>query len=557
MRLGRWGYAAGYLVLSLVVVGSLWVIPYLPTNDGPEWVFATHVENHYADPGTPYGAAFEPALQYASRGFAIVYDPLEAWLGWQRGLQAALSVIVCVVGWGFVALVRAIDPRRLALGFLGFPLALSWSLYMGFWSFVVATGFGLFTLALAVQMGRPTWRGRAALAGLLLLVAISHVFGAVLAGLAVLCLLVARAKPDDRLAEVGRVALIGLPAAGILACATLTAHQPGAQVATEPFSYLPWRHAAAVLPRTLVPGPLLRALLVTAAVSSAACLAAVRARRADTSASDRGLAVAAVILLAASVAMPIHVPGWWFFSQRFLPLGATLALAVVPLERAPAGARRLVPAGLFGCALLWAVPTYAFHHRLAATCADAVRGLSAGVHRSTEVLALPLDWTESPDHDLLHAEVPMMKPLLHMGALYATVEGGLTPLSFGTGAATYPFTQRPHRVAVPPAILDLEHYWAVFRSDPFRNDPDYRHATEDRLASLGAHYEGVVLLAARPDDLALWRRRGYVPDWEQGKTLIAHFAPSLQAVGAGASSPPLRRAADRVASDPPASVAPR
>ncbi len=542
MRLGRWGYAAGYIVLSIAVIGSLWVIPYLPTNEGPEWVFATHVENHYLDPGTPYWAAFAPALQFASRGFAMFYGPLEAWLGWQRGLQVALSMVVCVVGWGFVALVRAIDPRRSALGFLGFPLALSWSLYMGLWSFVIATGFGLVVIGVAAQMRAPTWRGRAALAFLLLLVAVTHVFGAVLTGLAILCLFVVRAKTDDRLDELGRLALMGLPTACILVGAALVANQAGAPILTEPFAYLPWRHAAAALPQTLVPGPLPRALLVTTAIAVAACLAAVRARRDDTSTIDRGLGVAAILLLLVGTLAPLRVPGCWFFSQHFLPLGATLAFAIVPVERMRVGARRFVPAGLFVGALLWTIPTYAFHHRLAATCADAVLGLSARVHRSTEQLPLPLDWTEGAPHDLIHAEVPLMKPLLHMGALYATVEGGLTPLSFGAGTATYPFIPLPHHMAVPPAVLDLEHYWDVFRSDAFYSDASYRHATEDELASFGTSYEGVVLLAARPDDLALWHRRGYVADWEQGKTLIAHFEPcriSLTVPARAAAPPPL------------------
>jgi hypothetical protein len=41
----------------------------------------------------------------------------------------------------------------------------------------------------------------------------------------------------------------------------------------------------------------------------------------------------------------------------------------------------------------------------------------------------------------------------------------------------------------------------------------------------GTYYEGIVLMGARPDDLALWRSRGYVTDWEHGSALMAHFEP--------------------------------
>jgi hypothetical protein len=525
MALARWRTVAGYVVLSFVVAGTFWVIPYLPTNDGPEWVFATHLENHYNDPGTPYREAFVPAAQFASRGFATIYNPLEAWLGWQRGLQVALSLVVVLVGWGFVVLAHAIEPRRSALGFLGFPLALSWGLYMGFWSFTIASGLGLGVIAVAARVREPTWPITAGLSAILLVVAVAHVFSAVLTGLVVLCVLMARAPRERRLRDASRVAVIGLPSAMILVGAGLAASDAGPPILGQSFTDLPWRHAVAVFPQTLAPGPMPRAVLVTIAVGAAAGFAAYRLRASQTSPLDRGLAVAAIVLLLAGVFAPIRVPGWWFFSQRFLPLGATLALAVIPLERLRPELARIVSGALFAAAVLWVSPTYAFHRRLASACSDAVLGLSAPVHRSTEQLPIPLDWTESPDADLVHAEVPLMKPLLHMGALYAAVQGGLTPLSFGNGGATYPFTQKPHAMAVPPSVLNLEHYWTVFRSESFRHDLAYRHAVEEELASFGTHYEGIVLLAAHPDDVALWHSRGYVADWEHGKTLIAHYDP--------------------------------
>src|SRR5208337_1613477 len=113
--------------------------------------------------------------------------------GWQRGLQAALGVVTLVVAWSFVALVRALDPRRTALGFLGFPLALSWTFYMGFWAFALGTGGGLLVLAFAVRTrrreGLPVW-ACIAVSLFLLFAAIAHIFAAVLTGVALLLLLV-------------------------------------------------------------------------------------------------------------------------------------------------------------------------------------------------------------------------------------------------------------------------------------------------------------------------------------------------------------------------------
>ena len=76
-----WRRAAAFIALSILLVGSLWVVPYLPTNDGPEWVFASHLENHYSDPGTIYGDELLPTVQFASRGFGLIYGALES-VGW-------------------------------------------------------------------------------------------------------------------------------------------------------------------------------------------------------------------------------------------------------------------------------------------------------------------------------------------------------------------------------------------------------------------------------------------------------------------------------------------
>lgn len=197
-RLGAWPptrilAGLGFPLLSALLVGSFWVVPYLPTNDGPEWVYVTHMENHYGDPGSIYRDYYVPALQFASRGFTLLYGPFEAWLGWQHGLQVTLGVMALMAAWGFVALVWALDPRRWALGFLGFPLALSWGLYMGVWAYVAASGFGLFVLAFAVREREPAWPRRVVLSLLLTVQAAAHVFSAVVTGSVLLLLFLSRA----------------------------------------------------------------------------------------------------------------------------------------------------------------------------------------------------------------------------------------------------------------------------------------------------------------------------------------------------------------------------
>jgi hypothetical protein len=519
----------GLAILSVLLVASLWIIPYLPTNDGPESILAVHIENHFGDPGTIYSQVFEPTPQFAGRGFTVLFEPLEEVLGWQRGLQVALSVLVLVPAWGFVALVRAVDRRRLPIAFLGFPLALSWSLYMGFFAFVLSSGVGLFIVA--ASLARPTAARRALLAALLLLQAFLHMFPAILTGLVVALVLVVNAPREERLRECGRVALIGLPAAGLTLAAFLIARGTASTVAfAANFLFVSLPVALASWPRTLAPGPLGRALVVTAVVLAAASVGVVLALRkekqgqgGERTAIDRAFPLAGAVFLLASFFGPRDIPAWQCFSQRFVPLGIVLVLAALPIERL-ATRRGLVSTLTWLAAAVSLVVSFSFHRRLAAASGDAILGLSAKVERHRVWLPVTLEPVGTPLTPIGDAEVPMLAPLRHIGALYATVEGGLTPYTFASNPATWPFAIRRDAIH-PPPVPPLEHYVSLLSTVDFQTNRAFRHEQEHELASYGMFYEGVLLTGATSDDTALWHKRGYVSDWEHGSVMVAHFEP--------------------------------
>jgi hypothetical protein len=523
MQRDRWLSCTAFVLLSALLVGTIWVVPYLPTNDGPQWIFAVHAENHYGDPGTLYRDIFVPTLQFASRGFTAICGPLEAWLGWRHGLQASLSVTVLLVAWGFVALVRALDPRRLALGYLGFPLALSWTFYMGLWAFVVSTAIGLFALALAVRLREPTWKGRALLSLALLVQAVAHVFGAVLTGAAILSLSLARTPRGRRLAELGRVALTGLPAMAVLAACWMVSRDLPHMALSQGFDRFGWLDTLAMLPRTVAPGPLVRATVVSLGVVAAVVVALARSRRDDTDAADRGLGVAAAIFLLAAALAPFQIPGWQAFSQRFVSIGVALAVAVLPIERLSPAWRRVASPALFAGAALFVALSYPFHLRLASLCPDAIAGLLAPVPIRGETFPVTLRGTELPTYDRIRSEVPLMTPLLHMSTAYAAAHGGVSTDTFSSSPAINLFQLRP-RPSAPPQP-DLEHYMRAMASDAFHHDLGFRREVEGELASVGVFYDEVVVLGALPEDLSVWRERGYVTDWAQGTALVAHFEP--------------------------------
>jgi hypothetical protein len=525
IRRASWAHAVGLLVLSLLLVRSLLAVPYLPTNDGPEHVLASHVENHFGDPGTAYADRLRPAAEYAARGFTILYSPLEAWLGWRVGLQVALAVTVLLSAAGFAALVHAVAPPRRSLAFLGFPLALTWGLYMGFFPFAVSSAVGLFVLALATAWREPGGLGRVVLGVALFLQAVCHVFAALLTGFALAALLVGRAPRGARLRELARVAGMGLPAASILLMSALSARTLAATPFAHEFVSVPLATTLGALPRLMAPGPLWRALVVVALVGVAVVLGALKAGRREVDPTDRSLHLGGVALLIASVVVPLSIPGWQFVSPRFIPLGVALCLVALPVERlSRPWVARGVAAGLFAVSAGSLLASSWFHRRLAAPFEDAVRGLSAPVERHGLWLPITLGPEAGLPFDPTVSEVPFLAPFRHFPALYAVAHGGLTPYTFANSAATYPFVVRVDAPPAPP-IPSLEKYEPVIDSDAFDADARLRARVLDELATFGMFYEGVLATAARPADVERLRSRGFEQDWASGSVFVGHFVP--------------------------------
>ena len=511
-------------MLSLLLGGSLLAVPYLPTNDGPEHVLATHIEAHYGDPGSIYADTLVPTTEYAAHGFSLLFGPLSDVLGWQRGLQVALVVIVLASAWGFALLVRAVDPGRLGIAFLGFPLALSWELYMGFFPFAVGSALGLFVLALVLRWPEPTRGKRIVLAFLLLLQAVCHVFTAVLTGVVLLVVMVARSPRGARFRELAKVALMGAPAALVLVASVALGGSLTKTPFSEAFVPLPFRVTLGVLPRIVSPGPWWRALVVTALTVAAVGIAGAKLASRRARSEDGALLGAGVALILLSILCPLHVPGWQFFSPRFVALAVLLSLAAVPLEQLAPRHRRWISVSLFALSAASLLVSRGLHRRLAASSRDALAGLSSGVKREAFWLpvtlapegALPFDPTES--------EVPFLSPLRHLPSLYAVALGGLTPYTFANNAATYPFVVRQGG-RKPPPIPAAETYAPEIESDRFDRDAAFRRRVEDELATYGMFYEGVLVTGARPADLDLWRARGYATDWANDSVLIGRFVP--------------------------------
>jgi hypothetical protein len=178
----------------------------------------------------------------------------------------------------------------------------------------------------------------------------------------------------------------------------------------------------------------------------------------------------------------------------------------------------------FAVSVALLVSSALFHLRLARECADVVVALDAPVQRSWLVLPVNLEPRCGRSGDPSASEVPFDTPLLHIGALFAAVQGGSTPYLFAGSASAHAFKVREGGMVVPP-VPDLHRLWPLFASEAFKTDDTLRRRSLDEIAQDGVFYEAIAVTGLRPSDLSVWEERGFVSDWMRGSVLLAHFEP--------------------------------
>lgn len=521
-RAGRgllFGCFAALLVLSVVAGAG---VSYLPTNDGPRHLFAIHAAAHLDDDTTGWGRYFASETPVTSHGFGVLFGPLDHWLPWQLALRASLALMLMLWVGGAFLFVYTLHPARAWLGLVLGAAAFQWTLYMGFFSFYIATAMGLFVLAFAIRQAErspenPRLAARQQLEGHLLLgvllgcQALLHVVAAALTGLVVAFLLIGCAPARSRLRAAFHVVCLGLPA-GIVAAWVLLA-DIGASPADLPqdADSTPWWAYG----RCLMGGPGWRAWPVTLLALLGLLLAPLSSRPVDRALWSAGGALALLAWL-----LPLHIPSWHFVSVRVLPGAACVLVALLPVERIRAprlGAAVSASALLFALAsTAWA---YHYNRDLEARSADALSGLSRDLKRSGPRLPINLDpgLGRSPTR---HGDMPYAVPLANLGHLYALDQGGTLPHNFAVIPTLHHLRLHVDAYRRYPAIPADLYAWAeaVYES----SDATRRAAIVTDAARYGAFYEDVVIWGdAR--DIDLLAHRGYEIDWRQGGFALARF----------------------------------
>jgi hypothetical protein len=513
---------ARVIALALLLAAVAWSVgslPYLPTHDGPQHIYTIHAANHLDDPGTDWQRWFHANTPISSHGFGVFFVPLDAFFDWDIALRAALVAMTLLWALGAYRFAAAVHPERRWVGIALAAAALQWSLYMGFFSFYVASGFGLWVLAFAfghTSAGRPrlAW-----LAALLFVQCLLHLMAAIVTGLLVAGLLWFRAGPGQRLRRIGEIAAVGLPA--LLVCvATVWVSHSGSIAVAEPadIEHSPWW----TLGKCLMGGPEWRAWPLTLLAIAAPAAALLQRRRSvahPASAEDCALWLGGGLLLAAGFALPLHLPSWEFFSVRFLPLAVAALVVTLPVERFAARARAIVATALTGFAFASTGWAYAYHLDLATRSLEPLAGLGLKIERSGARLPIVLDASLGRPYSDRDAMMPYVSPLANLGKLYATAQGGYVPHAFAVDPAIHSALIRDDI----PNLSAADPRYVMKLADPeLAADLTLREAVTVYLAAHATRYEDVIFWG-RPEDVDHLAWLGFAIDWRHGGFAIARF----------------------------------
>jgi hypothetical protein len=503
------------LALSILLGIAVALPDYLPTNDGPEHVFASYALRHLDDPALGYGRYLKPGATFSQLGFDQLFGLCQRFLGWRGGLRASLVMMSLCWAWGVVAVAAATcRGKRIWLGLMGFAVALQWQLYMGFFSFYLATGVGFYLLALSLWRTEWNLPWRLVLGAGLAAQALVHPVPTICTGATLFFLALWRSS-GSRWREVALLTLVGAPAA-ILALASFDRSGPA------PASvFLPLIDRATVALTAFVSGPIWRTVAFPSCASGAFAVG-VLGRRWRIEPATGALLTAGLLFATVALTTPQHLGSWQFFSMRFVPLACVCCFVTLPVERWPRWGRRV---GL-GLLLLFVVASnlwaLGYGQRLRRESDDALSGLQAPIRRSGLRLPLIIEPRAGEPQHKPSRTIPYGTANWNLGSLFAVEQGGVPAWTFVESSTIHHLVWRwPEQQGLRAPRPERGFEWALSEPEMLRA-PGARKAAVERLLSYAPYYEDVIFYG-RPDEVEWLHERHFAIDYQRGGLAIARF----------------------------------
>ena len=495
-------------VLACAVVLPLAFMPIVPTHDGFQHLLHGYLWNHLQDPGTGYATFLERGSPITAWGYTWIFAPLERLLPWRVAYQAAFALLALGLGLGARAAIRSIARQDTPLGLLGFTLAFSWPLYMGFFPFVSALAAGTWLLAFAVRRPNPRPFEHIAFTAGLLVVAMMHMLPAILVGGIVFILRAFDADDPSRWRNTAITAATGVPAAAIALLvwsAGAETVQSASAAAENHLLWQAWPTRLRDLGATSIGGPWWRWTVPLAAAVAGILISARSAAR------ERAAGGVAALGLALGVVLPFHMTSWEFFSPRVLPFALVCGWAAL------AGFKRFKDAPTVIVCALVAATSLGWAHVHSARIAHVNARLqaldtTAPIQRDGWRLPIVFETTLEFPNTLAYG-----KPFANIGHLFVIEQGGMTPYLFASSPTIHQHLFLPDVARVP---MPERSYFSAPRSRA--DEPALLQAIRTDLLAAGSRYQDVIAVSD-PAIAVLLQERGFETDASTPDTQIARF----------------------------------
>lgn len=507
------------LTCAVGVVCAIYIVDYLPINDGPHHAYLGFVRARIDQ--EPFSRYYQASYPFTGWLWPALFASLEQLLGWREAYRLSLSVTALSWVLGASLVIRAMPKERQALLWLAGIGGLQWALYMGFLGWLLSAGIGLAVLGLTLRTGSELPRPRQwLLIGFLLaLAAASHPFGAQLGGFGLL-IHFAFTTPHASWRSHWRQRLPALVLVGV--APLLATAGPAWELANAELPPWPWGYKRFYYPPMVerlqgliwfyASGPWFRWLPSLLAAGLGVFAATTRWKK--ISLVERAVLTIALSYLLLAMTTPRHARAWYNFSPRFVPIGLFLAATLIPVERLrKAWTKR---ATHFALALSYLASTiWAAHHHLN-LAENSDRWLAAlGAEHSRAGTLLPIVTQAKSDMRVRRRDlaIPFARPHVNSGLVYAMDRSLAAPYSFSTLPSVH-------------AILDRQQFPRTpsrdFQDSLHHLTPKMRHREVVRLSSYGVAFDEV-LIVGTPEIIETFIELGYQPIVRRKQLLLGRF----------------------------------
>lgn len=142
-----------FLLFILGQVAYVWWLPWFPTQDGPCHFYNLVILRDLRNGGHAWGTWFEQHLTMSSNlGFHFIAYPLISLVSPLSAEKIFISIYIIIFSTSIPLSLKMLDLPRFPWSFLVIPVVWSYSLAMGFYSFIITLPLLILSMALTIRM---------------------------------------------------------------------------------------------------------------------------------------------------------------------------------------------------------------------------------------------------------------------------------------------------------------------------------------------------------------------------------------------------------------------